>query len=226
MGIMDSIQRQLQSQSNQATQSFQNQELANQQTQIKEQEFEKYREPLNMVGGELLRESGNKLGARIAKSTGIKAFENIGETISKKGLSGGLTQALARGQSEFTSKVTNTISKSLPSPNFKINPSTGKMETMSEAFERQKSDLQEATSKGLEDYYKPAVPDNFGDVFGDQDLPNKLDLSDKQIQNGKSNLLNKLNNKLTNEGDAPLSQGDLDDNKGSSPQKIAQKKAK
>ena len=136
-----------------------------QEEQIALEKAQEIKDPINMVGMEMARSGLNGIGSYVSKKSGIKAFEGLGEAIKSKGFEGGFAHILGRAKSEISSKVSQAATKKFGAyaggkniPALKLQQKAdGTMETLGEAADRQKKEIQQAAQDKLTNYYKQVV---------------------------------------------------------------------
>ena len=82
---------------------------AEQNRQIELEKQQDWKEPLNLVGSELLRSGGNNIGKYLAQKTGLKTFEGFGDLVAKKGFTGAFTEALNKAKDEALKKAGGNV---------------------------------------------------------------------------------------------------------------------
>lgn len=80
---------------------------------IAEQKLEQIKEPIQLVGAELLTSGINGVGSYLTKKTGIQAFQSMGENIKKNGFEKGFNDTLGKARKEIGSKGSKKLNDAL-----------------------------------------------------------------------------------------------------------------
>ena len=100
---------------------------------IAEQKLEQIKEPIQLVGSELLTSGINGVGNYLTKKTGIQAFKNIGDNIKKNGFEKGFNDTLGKARKEIENKGSKKLNDAL------------------NQVENKKKDIQKAVSSKIDD---------------------------------------------------------------------------
>jgi len=95
----------------------QSQEIAEQKKEeaqsIAEQKIAQVKEPIQLIGAELLTNSVNSIGSYLTKKTGIQAFKTMGDNIKKNGFEKGFTDTLGKAKDEVGKKGSQKLNQAI-----------------------------------------------------------------------------------------------------------------